>query len=54
MPCPSYDSEAIKAQWILEVFHKHDAWNEFGDGTSIQCPIWIIQNDVSAQNFQQF
>jgi len=54
MPCPSYRGMGFDCQWYLEILHKHDAWNEFGDGTAIQLPITLIQGNIEQQNMQAF
>lgn len=52
LPMPSYNGSAFKVQWYLEVLHKHDAWNEFGDGTILTVPIWITQQAVEQSMLQ--
>lgn len=54
IPCPTYAGLAFNVQWYLEILHKHDAWNEFGDGTAIQVPVTIIQNNIEQANIQAF
>jgi len=48
IPSPTYETDAIKSMWTLQILHKHDAWNEFGDGVSIEFPITIIQSNLEA------
>lgn len=54
MPTPTYGGAAIKVQWTLRVIHKHNSWNEFGEGISIDVPIKIVQNYVQPANLQTF
>jgi hypothetical protein len=41
-PTPSYMGVAIKSQYVLRVLFKHDAWNEFGEGTPLEIPITVL------------
>jgi hypothetical protein len=54
MPCPSYDGFAIHSQWTLQVLHKHDSWNEFGDGIPIEIPITVTQSNLQGDQLHQF
>ena len=36
------------------MLHKHDAWNEFGDGIAIEMPIQVIQSNLDGAAYQQF
>ncbi len=38
-PIPSYCGNAITVEYYLSVYHKHDAWNEFGEGMLLKIPI---------------
>lgn len=49
MPCPTYDGFAMKSMWTLQVLHKHNSWNEFGDGIPIEFPITINQQSMSGE-----
>jgi len=51
LPSPSYIGQSINSFWYLEIMHKHDAWNEFGDGTIIQVPLHVIQNNIDQGQF---
>jgi hypothetical protein len=46
-PTPSYTGININSQYYLSVFHKHDAWNDIGEGTAIEIPITVLQGDAN-------
>jgi len=38
----SFFGQIVKVWYILKVFVKHDAWNEWGEGNAIEFPIKIL------------
>ena len=53
-PAPSHSGPGITVEYYLEIYHKHDKWNEFGDGTPIKIPIKIRngQTEMPMEAFQ--
>lgn len=39
---PSFFGAIVKVWYVLRVFVKHDAWNEWGEGHSVDIPIKIL------------
>lgn len=42
----SFFGQIVKVWYVLRVFVKHDAWNEWGEGHSIDFPIKILPNNT--------
>lgn len=38
----SFFGQIVKVWYVLKVFVKHDAWNEWGEGESVDFPIKIF------------
>lgn len=39
----SFFGQIVKVWYVLKVYVKHDAWNEWGSGEVIEFPIKILQ-----------
>lgn len=39
----SLSGKLITVNYVLKVFVKHEAWNEFGEGKVVSLPIQILQ-----------
>ena len=46
---PNYIGKMAMVFYSVNVWHKHDAWNEFGEGHSLTIPISI---DISTMMIQ--
>ena len=46
----SFFGQIVKVWYVLRVFVKHDAWNEWGEGNSVDFPIKILpkQTQIAA------
>jgi hypothetical protein len=53
-PVPSYGGVSVRCQWMLRVLHKHNAWNDFGEGIAIDIPIKCVQNFIPTGEMQGF
>ena len=38
---PIYSGKMLKTFYNVNVWHKHDAWNEYGQGHAVRLPIVI-------------
>lgn len=46
---PSFFGQIVKVWYVLRVFVKHDAWNEWGEGHSVDFPIKILPKPTLSQ-----
>ena len=42
----SFFGQLVKVWYVLKVFVKHDSWNEWGEGNSVEFPIKIQRQPV--------
>jgi hypothetical protein len=45
-PGCSYSGKLFNIEFSLNVFVKHDSWNEFGEGNCVSLPIKIHQTPI--------
>lgn len=45
----SFFGQIVKVWYVLKVFVKHDAWNEWGEGESVDFPIKIFPKPTEIQ-----
>ena len=46
---PSYFGQIVKVWYVVRVFVRHDAWNSFGKGKSVDFPIKILPKPTAVR-----